>query len=169
MTAYYSFFTLYLKDELHMQNAAWVWALGSASEIPMLFFGGWIIRRVGLAAMLTASMAAVTVRRGIYAAMPALWAVLPAQLLHSMTFGLFHAASIEFTRRRVSPARRGAAMAVYTSLALGVPNWIASSLGGELIQRCGYATMLLMYAAVPLAGIACLATKWRKVNTASAG
>ena len=42
------------------------------------------------------------------------------QLLHSMTFGLFHAASIEFLRRKVPAARRGMAMALYMSLSLEI-------------------------------------------------
>lgn len=164
MSAYYSFFTMYLDDRLGMQNGAWVWALGSAAEVPLLFFGGRIIRRFGLSAMLKASMTAVVARLGIIGLLPALWAVLPSQVLHAMTFGVFHAASIEFLRRKVPPARRGLAMALYMSLALALPGWIGSSLGGVVIERYGYAALYVSYAAAPLLGMALLNVAGEKMN-----
>ena len=164
MSAYYSFFTLYLKDVFQMENAAWVWALGSAAEIPMLFYSGRIIRRFGLPAMLIVSMAAVSVRLAIYALTPVLWVVLLSQLLHSMAFGLFHGASIEFIRRKVPASRRGIAMAGYMSLAIGVPSWIGSSLGGEIIQRWSYAAMYLAYSAIPWIGIVLLTAARRRIS-----
>lgn len=164
MISHYSFFSLYLQDALQMKNAAWVWAIGSAAEVPVLFFAGRIIPRAGLAAMLIASMAVVSVRLALYAVAPALWVVLPAQLLHSAAFGLFHSASIEFIRRRVPLGRRGVAMAAYMSLAIGVPAWIGSSLGGVILQRWGYSALYGAYAFVPLIGIACVALARASIN-----
>jgi PPP family 3-phenylpropionic acid transporter len=164
MSAYYSFFTMYLHDRLGMANGAWVWAIGSAAEVPLLFFGGRIIRRFGLSAMLRASMAAVALRLGIIGLAPTLWVVLPSQVLHAMTFGVFHAASIEFLRRKVPSARRGLAMALYMSLALALPGWIASSLGGVVIEHWGYAALYLSYTAPPLLGIALLNMAGERIN-----
>lgn len=154
MSAYYFFFTNYLREVVRMEHAAWVWAIGSAAEIPVLFLGGRIIRRFGLRSMLVVSMATISTRFVVYALVPDLGAILPIQLLHAGTFGLFHAASIEFLRRKVPAARRALAMTLYTSLAIGLPCWIGSSLGGMLVQHAGYATLYLLYAAAPLIGIA---------------
>ncbi len=141
MSAYYSFFTLYLKDVLRMENAAWVWALGTAAEVPMLFFAGRIIRRYGLGAMLLASMAAVSGRFVVLALVPVLGVVLASQVLHAMTFGLFHAPCIEFIRRKVPAPERGLAMAFYMSLSLALPSLIGSSVGGVVIERWGYTAL----------------------------
>jgi len=167
MAAYYSFFTLYLQDVLRMENAAWVWALGTMAEIPMLFYAGRIIRRFGLVAMLMASMAAVSARFLVFALSPMLVAVLPSQALHAMTFGLFHAASIEFLRRKVAAPRRGLAMALYMSLALALPSWIGSSAGGLVIERWGYSVLYLTYALAPIVGIGLLALSGRRLSAAS--
>jgi len=164
MTAYYSFFTIYLQDAVGMKNAAWVWALGSAAEIPLLFFGGRIIRRFGLTAMLASSMAAASARLCTVALLPTLWVILPSQLLHALTFGAFHASSIEFLRRKVPAARRGTAMALYMSLSLALPGWIGSSLGGVIIEHWGYPVLYLSYAVPPLAGILLLTVSGKTLD-----
>jgi len=164
MAAYYSFFTIYLHDRLGMESAAWVWGIGAAAEVPLLFYGGRIINRFGLTGMLTASLGSVTVRLGVIGLLPTLWAILPSQALHAMTFGLFHAASIEFLRRKVPAARRGLAMALYISLAGALPGLVGSSLGGIIVERLGYSVLYTTYAAVPLLGMALLATARGKLD-----
>jgi PPP family 3-phenylpropionic acid transporter len=164
MTAYYSFFTLFLRERVKLDQAAWVWAIGPASEVPLLFYGGRIIRRFGLTRMLIAAMAAVSARLIIFAFVPPLWVILPVQLLHAMCFGLFHVASIEFVRRKVPPARRGLAMALYMALALGLPNWLGSSLGGNVVERWGFAALFAAYAVAPVIGIALAFTARRKLD-----
>jgi PPP family 3-phenylpropionic acid transporter len=162
MSAYYSFFTLYLSDAVKMENGAWVWALGTAAEIPMLYWAGRVIRRFGLSAMLIASMAAVSVRLAIYALAPFVAVVLAAQVLHALTFGCFHAACIEFLRRKVPAQSRALAMTLYMSLAIALPSWIGSSLGGVVIERWGYGALFFSYALVPAVGIAMLLAGGRR-------
>jgi len=164
MTAHYSFFTLYLKDVLHMRSAAWVWAIGAGAEMPMLFYAGRLTRRFGLTSMLMVSMGAVTARLLVYALWPSLAVVLAVQLLHALTFGLFHASSIEFLRRKISSERRGLAMAVYASLASAMPAWLASSVGGVLIERWGYSTFYAAYAAAPVLGIGLVLRAGRRMG-----
>ena len=164
MSAYYSFFTLFLKEQLGMREAAWVWAIGSASEIPVLFYAGRVIRRFGLPAMLVVSMAAVSVRLIVLAFVPSLAIIVPLQLLHALCFGLFHGASIEFVRRKAPPGRRGLAMALYMSLSLGVPTWLGSSLGGNVIEWWGFPAMFAAYAAAPVIGIVLVAGAWRELG-----
>lgn len=164
MTAYYSFFTIYLHDRLGMESAAWVWGIGAVAEVPLLFYGGRIIKRFGLTGMLTASLGSVTVRLGVIGLLPTLWAILPSQALHAMNFGLFHAASIEFLRRKAPAARRGLAMALYISLAGALPSLVGSSLGGIIVERLGYSVLYTTYAAAPLLGMALLATARGKLD-----
>jgi MFS family permease len=177
MSAYYSFFSLYLSDQLHMEYTAWVWAIGSAAEIPLLFYAGRLVRRFGLRAMLMAATAAVTLRLAILSqvppgglaldglgVVPALAIILPTQLLHALCFGLFHSASVEFVRRKVPQQRRSLAMALYASLAVGLPAWLGSSAGGLIVKGYGYPVLFATYAAVPLLGLVCLTLAGRKLN-----
>ncbi len=126
MSSYYSFFTLYVQDVLHMPQGAWVWAIGPVAEMPFLFFAGRITRRFRLSTLLIVSAVGVSVRLGIYALVPVLAAVLAAQFLHSLTFGLFHATCIEFIRRRVPEARRVVGMGIYMSIATALPLFLGS-------------------------------------------
>ncbi|NLW51262.1 MAG: MFS transporter [Candidatus Brocadiaceae bacterium] len=168
MAAYYSFFTLYLRETFAMKQAAWVWALGALVETPVMFFAGRAIRRFGLQRMLIASMLGASLRMAIYAFVPVLPVVLASQALHALTFGFFHGASIEFLRRAVPAERRGLAMALYMSLTLGVTAWLGSSLGGEIIERWGYPALFGSYALVPLAGVALMLAARRSFARACA-
>jgi len=164
ISAHYSFFSLFLREKLAVQDVSWVWSIGSMAELPVIFFAGRIVRRFGLLAMLIASMAAVSVRLGIYAALPQLPIVAAAQVLHSFTFGLFHTATFEFIHRKVPKARQALAMAVYMSVGVGASGLIGSSLGGLLIDHSGYATFFGIYALAPLLGIVLLLAGKGKIN-----
>ena len=161
MSAYYAFFTLYVQDVLHMPQGAWVWAIAPVAEMPFLFFAGRITRRFRLSTLLIVSAVGVTVRLGIYALVPVLAVVLAAQLLHSLTFGLFHATCIEFIRRRVPEARRVVGMGIYMSVATALPLFIGSSVGGIFSQRFGYGPFYGTYALLPLLGIVVIAVARR--------
>jgi len=164
MAAYYQFFSLYLKEMYGLDKAVWIWSMGSAAEIPLLLFSAAIIRRIGVSVSLTLALSAVSVRLLVLAHVPPLPVVLGSQLLHALTFGLFHATSIEFLRRCAPPARRGLAMAIYAGVALALPGWIGSSLGGLAIQRWGYRVAYLAYAAAPVVGLAVLAAAGRRLD-----
>ncbi|MCY2930235.1 MAG: MFS transporter [Planctomycetota bacterium] len=152
MSAHYSFFTNYAADVLKLPRGAWTWAIGSAAEIPFLFLGGWFVRKMGIGAMLFFASLAVTVRIGTYALFPFAAVALPIQVLHAPVFGLRHAASIEFLRRKVPPGRRGLAMALYMSLAISLPLWVGSTAGGLILKYAGYTTLYGAYALAPLLG-----------------
>jgi PPP family 3-phenylpropionic acid transporter len=153
MSAYYSFFTLYLHDRLAMSSAAWVWALGTVAELPVLFLGGAVINRLGLRGMAVAAMTAASIRLTIYSNFPTAWVVLPVQVLHGVTFGFLHLAAIETVRRKVPPSRRSLGMGLYMSLSAALPLLVGSSLGGLLVEGAGYATLYAVYAGAPVAGM----------------
>ncbi len=164
MSAHYSFFTNYATDVLKLPRGAWTWAIGSAAEIPFLFLGGWLVRKMGIRTMLLLASLAVTVRIGTYALFPVAAVVLPIQILHAPVFALRHAASIEFLRRKVPPERRGLAMALYMSLAISLPMWVGSTAGGVIHDKAGYATLYGTYALAPLLGAMCLPVAGRAFN-----
>jgi PPP family 3-phenylpropionic acid transporter len=167
MSSHYSFFSLYLKDALGMEDAAWVWAVGALTEVPLFLLAGRVIGRFGLLPMFGAAMVAASARFCIYALVPQLWAVLPAQFLHFLCFGVFHAASIEFLRRKVGAVRRGLGMALYSSVAIGLPWWIGASVGGHVIERFGYSALYMGYAGAPLVGLAVLLAGRRRLSEAA--
>ena len=110
------------------------------------------------------ALTAVSLRLLTLATAPPLPLVVVSQLLHALTFGLFHATSIEFLRRSVPPSRRGLAMAIYMGLGLALPGWIGSTLGGVVIERWGFSTLYLVYAAAPVVGLLILAVAGGKLD-----
>lgn len=163
ISAYYSFFSLYLGATFAIANVSAIWALGSLAEAPMIFFSGRIIDRFGVRAVLTAAVAAVTVRLALYGLFPTLAVVVPAQLLHALTFGALHTAAVAFVNAKVDAGRRGLGMALYNALSIGLASFFASSAGGLLLEAAGFRGLFLVYAAVPVAGLAVLAVRGRRL------
>lgn len=163
MTAHYSFFSLYLRDAFPAANVSAVWAIGAAAEVPMVLLSGRILARFGTRAALTVSVAAIAVRLALYGLFPSLAVVMPAQLLHALTFGLLHTASVAYINATIHASRRGLGMAVNNALSLGLASFLASAAGGYLAEAIGYRALFLAYAAAPVAGVAVLAVWGRRL------
>jgi MFS transporter, PPP family, 3-phenylpropionic acid transporter len=163
ISAHYSFFSLFLRDALGVANVSGIWALGSLAEVPMILFSGWIITRFGVRAILTVAVAAVTVRLALYGLLPTLAVVVPAQVLHALTFGALHTASVAFVNTKIDASRRGLGMALYNTLSIGLAGFVASSAGGYLLEAAGFRGLFLVYAAVPVLGLAVLALRGGKL------
>jgi PPP family 3-phenylpropionic acid transporter len=163
MTAHYSFFSLYFRDTFTAANLSAVWAIGAAAEVPMVLFSGRILARFGTRAALTVAVAAISVRLALYGLFPVLGVVLPAQLLHALTFGMLHTASVAYVNATIHASRRGLGMAVNNALSLGLASFAASAVGGYLVEAVGYRVLFLAYAAVPLLGVAVLAARGRRL------
>jgi PPP family 3-phenylpropionic acid transporter len=161
IAAHYSFFSLFLRDTFAFANVSAIWAVGAAAEVPMILLSGRLIARFGIRGTLTAAVAAVTVRLALYGLFPVLGVVLPAQLLHALTFGMLHTTSVAYVNTKIGASRRGLGMAVYSALSLGLASFIASGAGGYLVEAAGYRTLFLVYATVPVLGLAVLAARGR--------
>ncbi len=153
MMAYYSFFSIYLQEVLGLERVSGLWALAACSEIPVIFFAGPLIRRFDLHRIFLVALGAMLARLLVYALLPALPAVVLAQLLHGLTFGAFYTAGVEFVRRRTVERRRGLAMAVYNSVFMGVTALVGPLVGGFVLEAAGYRAMFLLYA-LPVAAAA---------------
>lgn len=168
IAAYYSFFSIYLQQEVGIRVVSGVWALGALSEIPVIFFSGRLVRALGVIRMVVIAFLALIIRLVIYAVAPIPAIVVPAQILHALTFGFFHGASIAYINARVAAPRRGLGMAIYNSSALGLSIFIGSSLGGFIIQELGFRSMFLLYCIPPAVSVVLLLLFARKIKTPAA-
>jgi PPP family 3-phenylpropionic acid transporter len=107
--------------------------------------------------MLIVSLAAISVRLGLFIVAPSIAFVALAQLLHAFTFGTFHTTAVAYVNLKVGLPRRGLGMAIYNAVGLGLPTFLASAAGGYIIEARGFPILFLIYGAVPLAGILILA------------
>ena len=113
--------------------------------------------------MLIVSLMAISVRLCLFVIAPTIAVLAVAQLLHAFTFGTFHTATMAYVSGATRPESRGAGMAVYNAVGVGLSAFLASSIGGSIIQARGFPTLFLSYAAVPLLGVLALAVFGRKL------
>jgi PPP family 3-phenylpropionic acid transporter len=163
ISAYYSFFSLYLQQTFPGSGVSIFWAIGALAEIATMWSSGALIRRWGLRLLLMASLAAISMRLGLFVIAPSLLVVCLAQLLHAFTFGTFHTASVAYVNLKIGHDQRGTGMAIYNAVGVGLPAFLASVAGGYLLEARGFVVLFLTYAAVPIAGIVILAAFGRRL------
>jgi len=158
MGAYYSFFSLYLRDTFGASSAvSLMWAVGALAEIAPIWFSGRLIGRWGLRSVLVVSLASVSIRLLLFVLAPSLAVISLAQLLHAFTFGTFHTAAVAYVNTKIPAERRGLGMAIYNAIGTGLASFLASVVAGYILEAHGYVALFLSFAAVPLGGILILA------------
>lgn len=146
------FLSLYVRESLHLESYAGLWALSAAAEVPFMFLSGWFVKKLGTSKILFLSVVAITVRNLIYALVPTFGGAVAGQLLHSVCFGLFHPAAILFVAERAPKRYMVVAMTIYTSVAVGISSALGNILGGFVIQDFGYRTLFFLFAVFPAFG-----------------
>jgi hypothetical protein len=125
--AYYSFFSLYLKQAFPAANVSLLWAIGPLAEAFTIWSSGSLIKRWGIRTLLILSLAAMSVRLGLFIVAPSILVVALAQLLHAFTFGTFHTSAVAFVNEKIDHDNRGVGMAIYGAGRTACPRcWQAS-------------------------------------------
>lgn len=154
---FYGFFVLYLKQAGYAESTAGMFvALGAMAEIVMFMYAPRLLSRYGVNALLIVSIG-FTALRWLLVAFGVdnmLWLGL-SQVLHAFTFGLTHAASIQFVHRHFDASHRSQGQALYASLSFGVGGalgtWICGYIWGDgsgavwswvFAAACAFAAML---------------------------
>jgi PPP family 3-phenylpropionic acid transporter len=153
MTPVYTFFPLYLTESLHWNVVSLMFALAAAAEVPCMYISQGLIRRFGALRLLAVSAAAIGIRLVIYAVCPFKPALLLAQLLHALCYGVFHPAAIALVSGCLPPERRALGMSLYLSLGTGFPAFIGNFIGGFIVDHAGYQTLFMSFTIFPVIAI----------------
>ncbi|KAL4434055.1 hypothetical protein ABPG75_000496 [Micractinium tetrahymenae] len=124
-----------------------------AAEVPVFFFSGRILERIGVERALQVAMGAYVVRLSCYLALPLLpspWFVLPVELLQGLTFALAWSAGTVHVKRIAPPHLRGTVQSIFSGLYTGVGAGLGG-LGGGLLYGSFGASALFRSAALTLA------------------
>ena len=154
MMSYYSFFSLYLREAVGFQEVGWLWALGPLAEIPVIFFSGRIIRRIGVRNLFALGIAGIALRLIGYSLAPSVWAIIPLQFLHALTFGAYHTSSLYYINRLVPSHMKQSATSIFASISLGVSAIVSSAVGGVVIDHFGFRAMYASYGALAVVAFA---------------
>ena len=149
------YFSIYLKE---LGQPAWVigmaWTVGVASEIFFFVYAQAIQRRFGLKAMITAGMLAYALRWEMITWTESGTLLVAIQSLHGISFGVFHAASIQFVDRLSGPATKNTAQSLYGAAEIGLGVTAGGLLASWLLPMWGFVLLMHIGALLSLAGAA---------------
>jgi len=150
----YNFYSIYLKEHGYSSaTIGWLWAVGVICEIFIFMLMPKILRRYSLKTILLMSLFLGVIRFILIGASPDhFYLLLIAQMFHAVTFGSFHAASIEVIAYFFKGRNQSRGQAIYNSVAYGIGGTIGGLGGGYLIQYLGGQLGFIIAAISPLIG-----------------
>lgn len=146
---FYAFFTLYLEHYGYGKSLiGGLWALGVVAEIVVFAVMHRLFGWFRITALLQFSFLVTVVRWLLVAAFPELLAVIVfSQLLHAVTFGVYHAAAIQLIHRLFTASHQHRGQALYSSMSFGVGGSLGSLYSGYLWEQAGPASIYVAAAA----------------------
>jgi len=148
MTSIYTYFPLYITEILHWDAVGVMFAVATASEVPFMFISRGLIRRFGSLPLLALAAVGICARMLILALLPFKPFIVISQMLHSLCFGVYHPAAVDFIAGIFPAKRRGTGMAVYLIIGSGLPALISNMVGGAVIEAAGYRILFAFYAVI---------------------
>jgi len=153
MTSVYTYFPLYMTEILQWNAVGVMFAVATASEVPLMFLSVSLIRRFGSLPLLALSAMGICVRLLILALLPFKPCIVISQMLHSLCFGVYHPAAVDFIAGIFPAKRRGTGMSVYLIVGSGLPALVSNMVGGAVVETFGYRPLFALYAAVAGAAV----------------
>ena len=149
---FYTFFSIYLESYGYSKTYIGVlWSVGVVFEIGIFLIGYRLLRYYRLAHLLTFTFAVASARWFMLAEYPENGAILLlSQILHALTYGLYHSIMIQFIDRFFQGRYQIRGQALYTSVSFGiggaagsiVSGYVWSSFGGNFLFLCAGGLML---------------------------
>jgi PPP family 3-phenylpropionic acid transporter len=151
--AYYGFFSIHLENLGYGSTfIGLAWALASAAEITVMLQSDRIFKRFPLERVLVFSFCVAAARWLVlfWAASPAV--IMASQLLHAVTYGTFHVASILYIDRLSPVANKTLGQALNNALTYGLGLMTGFFLNGYLYERMSSHGLFLVSGLIALAG-----------------
>lgn len=138
-SAYYTFYSIYLEDEGYQRTViGQLWALGVISEVVIFVFMHHLFVRFELHTLFIVTFALTAIRWLLIAfGVQSVTIIIFAQLLHAVSFGLFHGVSIQFIHRYFHGQLSARGQALYASIGFGAGNGLGSLCSGYMWESVG--------------------------------
>jgi len=155
----YNFYSIYLAEHGYSKGMiGWLWSIGVICEIGIFMMMPVIMRRFSLKTIILASLALAVLRfTMIGVAVDNLFLLLIAQSFHAITFGSFHAATVEVVAQFFNGRHQAKGQAIYNSVSYGLGGAVGGVAGGYALQSLGGQLTFLLAAVFPLLGFAVVA------------
>ncbi len=134
---YYGFFSIYLEDHGYRKGAiGLLWALGVTAEVAMFWFISRVLPQLSLRRLFLWSLAATALRWVMQiAAVDHPSALAAVQLIHALSFGVYHLAAVNLVQQLFPPALQGRGQALYVGVSYGIGGALGGWLAGLLWDR----------------------------------
>jgi len=152
--AYYTFFSLYLDDHHYSANfIGFLWALGVLAEIGLFLCIQPLMRYFSAYTLFSISVLITAMRWLILAyAVDQIAVLIFSQLLHAVSYGLFHASAIQIIHVYFPHRLQGRGQALYAGLSFGVGGAIGSLGSGYIWEHWGASQTFIIAAGVAFIG-----------------
>ena len=134
---YYSFFSIYLEDHGYNKSAiGFLWSLGVTAEVLMFWFIPRLMPNLPLRKLLLWSLAATAARWVLQVlAVDHPVALAVVQLIHAISFGVYHLAAVNLVQQLFPRALQGRGQAIYVGVSYGLGGALSYWLTGYFWDR----------------------------------
>ncbi|UCD77370.1 MAG: MFS transporter [Desulfobacterales bacterium] len=151
--AYYGFFSIHLENlGYHSTFIGIAWAVASTAEILVMIKSDKIFGRFTLENVLFFSFLTAAARWIILFFAGSAVVILLSQILHAVTYGTFHMASILYIDRLAPEQAKTLGQAVNNALSYGLGLMVGFFVNGYVYEITGSHTLFLMSSLIALAG-----------------
>jgi PPP family 3-phenylpropionic acid transporter len=164
---YYTFFSIYLVEHGYAKSAVGgLWALGVICEIGVFFLMPALVRRFGFIRILLFSFGSAMVRFLLIGwGVDFLVLLLIAQVLHALSFGAYHAASVGLIHEFFQGRHQSKGQALFGSLTYGAGGVLGGLASGPVWQHYGASMLYSCSAGVALLGLLLILWKHGMAST----
>lgn len=151
---YYSFFPIYFK-QMGGSNAllGWVMFISAVSEVPFLLFADKILKKIGVVYTLIGSAVVTAIRWLILHSVVSAYMVLPAALLHGLTFIVFSYSLATYINKEVPRELRASGQAINALIGMSMARIIGSIFGGYFSDMIGIKQMFFYISMMDFAAV----------------
>jgi PPP family 3-phenylpropionic acid transporter len=151
--AYYGFFSIHLENlGFGSTFIGLTWALASGAEILVMLRSDQIFNRFSIKAVLIFSFMIAALRWFILFFVQSAVAILLAQVLHAVTYGTFHIASILYIDRLAPDKAKTLGQAVNNATSYGLGLMVGFFFDGYLYEITGSSALFMISSLVALCG-----------------
>ena len=156
---YYTFFSIYLVEHGYTKTAVGaLWALGVICEIAVFFLMPALVKRFGFTRILLISFSAAVLRFMLIGwTVDVVGLLLFAQVLHALTFGAYHAASVGLVHEFFKGRHQSKGQALFGSFTYGAGGVLGGLASGPIWQHWGANALYSFSAAMALLGLMLMA------------
>lgn len=152
---YYAFFTLYMTELAYSKTSiGLLWGVAVGAEVGVFLIMHRLLATVAAPALLLFSMLTTAARWLLTAHFPDTAVIVFAQLLHAVSFGVYHAAAVHLLKRWFPRDMSSRAQALYAVSSFGLGGALGIFFAGQMWDSIGGAGVFMVSAALAFAGAA---------------